>query len=275
MRWTGRRPVSASSSEEITWLTGSWTVGPGITSSSVGSPSEALGRRARERDVLFSGVCLLRVAVLTAVMIWRVMQSSAKLRKLDSRSVAVVADRLVEADEPLLDEIVAVAAGQEVRRRLQAHEAVVAPDETVVRGRIALLGKRDQVPIINLNLRLRMRGKTGHERSFRTRRRPCRRGRNCAQWRNPPRSASCMKSQSRLNLRSSLSKGEVFRLMDRCQAVCRRCKIPYSRAAAAALALSDCTCPRSGSATSWSHAAATRGRSPRPSAPITSTQPPL
>ena len=35
----------------------------------------------------FSGVCLLRVAVLTAVMIWRVMQSSAKLRKLDSRSV--------------------------------------------------------------------------------------------------------------------------------------------------------------------------------------------
>ena len=33
------------------------------------------------------GVCLLRVAVFTAVMIWRVMQSSAKLRKLDSRSV--------------------------------------------------------------------------------------------------------------------------------------------------------------------------------------------
>ena len=35
----------------------------------------------------FRGVCLLRVAVLTAVMIWRVMQSSAKFRKLDSRSV--------------------------------------------------------------------------------------------------------------------------------------------------------------------------------------------
>ena len=34
-----------------------------------------------------SGACLLRLAVLTAVMIWRVMQSSAKLRKLDSRSV--------------------------------------------------------------------------------------------------------------------------------------------------------------------------------------------
>ena len=35
----------------------------------------------------FSGACLLRVLVLTAVMIWRVMQSSAKLRKLLSRSV--------------------------------------------------------------------------------------------------------------------------------------------------------------------------------------------
>ena len=35
----------------------------------------------------FSGVCLLRVDVFTAVMICRVMQSSAKLRKLDSRSV--------------------------------------------------------------------------------------------------------------------------------------------------------------------------------------------
>ena len=34
-----------------------------------------------------SGVCLLRVEVFTAVMIWRVMQSSAKFRKLDSRSV--------------------------------------------------------------------------------------------------------------------------------------------------------------------------------------------
>ena len=42
---------------------------------------------AENETYWFSGVCLLRVAVLTAVMIWRVMQSSAKLRKLDSRSV--------------------------------------------------------------------------------------------------------------------------------------------------------------------------------------------
>jgi hypothetical protein len=57
-----------------------------MTSSRVGSPSEALAGVLEKETYWFSGVCLLRVAVLTAVMIWRVMQSSAKLRKLDSRS---------------------------------------------------------------------------------------------------------------------------------------------------------------------------------------------
>ncbi len=51
------------------------------------SPSPAaVGEIANEIDWL-SGACLLRLAVFTAVIIWRVMQSSAKLRKLDSRSV--------------------------------------------------------------------------------------------------------------------------------------------------------------------------------------------
>jgi hypothetical protein len=72
----------------MTWLTGSQVVEPGSTSSSVGSESVGARRRGRERDSnAFSGVCLLRVAVLTAVMIWRVMQSSAKLRNELSRSV--------------------------------------------------------------------------------------------------------------------------------------------------------------------------------------------
>ena len=62
--------------------------------------------------------------------------------------------------------------------------------------------------------------------------------------------------------------------MERCQADSRRCKIPYSSAAAAALAFSDPMCPWSGSATSSSHAEATRGRRPRPSAPMTRTTPP-
>ena len=68
-------------------MTGSWTLGPGITSSSVGSPSVALAGVEENETYWFSGVCLLRVAVLTAVMIWRVMHSSAKLRNDDSRSV--------------------------------------------------------------------------------------------------------------------------------------------------------------------------------------------
>ena len=71
----------------MTWLTGSWTVGPGMMSSSVGSPSPPADGDAEKETYWFSGVCLLRVAVLTAVMIWRVMQSSAKLRNDDSRSV--------------------------------------------------------------------------------------------------------------------------------------------------------------------------------------------
>ena len=68
-------------------MTGSCTVGPGSIWSSVGTSSPAAAGVEEKETYWFSGVCLLRVAVLTAVMIWRVMQSSAKLRKLDSRSV--------------------------------------------------------------------------------------------------------------------------------------------------------------------------------------------
>ncbi len=124
------RRARASSSEEMTWLHGVVHRGPGITSSRVGSPLErARGRAARTTRSRLSGVCLLRVAVLTAVMIWRVMQSSAKLRKRRLAVGAEVADRLVEADQAFLDEVLAVAAGQEVRRRLQPDEAVVAAHE--------------------------------------------------------------------------------------------------------------------------------------------------
>jgi len=76
-----------NSSEEITWLTGSWTHEPGSISSSVGSASVPAPGSAENETYWFSGVCLLRVAVFTAVMICRVMQSSAKFRKLDSRSL--------------------------------------------------------------------------------------------------------------------------------------------------------------------------------------------
>ena len=75
------------SSVEITWLTGSWTVEPGSRSAIVGSPSSPPAAGVWLNDTYeLSGVCLLRVAVFTAVMICLVMQSSAKFRKLDSRS---------------------------------------------------------------------------------------------------------------------------------------------------------------------------------------------
>ena len=71
----------------ITWSDGSSLPGPGRTSSRVVSESPAPAGVCAKETYWLSGVCLLRVAVFTAVMIWRVMQSSAKLRKLDSRSV--------------------------------------------------------------------------------------------------------------------------------------------------------------------------------------------
>ena len=64
-----------------------------------------------------------------AVMIWRVMQSSANERKLDVLVDPVVPDRLVEADHPLLLEVLGVAAGEEVARGAQADEGRVAPDD--------------------------------------------------------------------------------------------------------------------------------------------------
>ncbi len=111
----------------------------------------------------FSGVCLLRVAVLTAVMIWRVMQQLREVAEARLAIGAVVANRLVEADEALLDQIVAVAAGEEVRRRLETHEAVVTADETVVRVRVSLLCKGDEESVIDLKLRLRVLGDSSHE----------------------------------------------------------------------------------------------------------------
>src|SRR3712207_4584450 len=82
---------------------------------------------------------------------------------------AVVADRLVEPDQALLDEVVRVAADQEVRRRLQADEAVVAADDAVVGVALAGLREGDEIVIINLELRLIVpdrRGGYGHSISL-------------------------------------------------------------------------------------------------------------
>ena len=68
--------------------------------------------------------------------------------------VAEIAHRLVEADQPFLDQVVGVAAGEEVRARLQPDEAGVAPDEVVHRAVVAVPRPDDELQILELTLRL-------------------------------------------------------------------------------------------------------------------------
>ena len=87
-----------SSSEEITWLTGSWTVGPGRTSSSVGSPSLALAG-VWENDTY----CVQRRVLVARRRLDRGddLAGDAELGEVAEARLAVgaeVADRLVEAD---------------------------------------------------------------------------------------------------------------------------------------------------------------------------------
>src|SRR5262249_61292036 len=88
---------------------------------------------------------------------------------------AVVANRLVQADKALLDQVVGLPAEQEVGRRLEADEAAIAADDRVVGVGLALLGKGDEVVIIKFSLRVRVASRTGagsrRETSFARRRR--------------------------------------------------------------------------------------------------------
>src|SRR5206468_3598926 len=91
------------------------------------------------------------------------LPGDAQLREVAKARLAVravVADGLVEPDQSFLDEVVAVASGQEVRRGLQADEAVVPAHEPVVRVGVALLGKGDQEAVIYLKLTLRVTGQS-------------------------------------------------------------------------------------------------------------------
>src|SRR4051794_3335928 len=79
----------------------------------------------------------------------------AEFREAAERRLLVgaeVAHRLVEADEALLDQVLRVAAGEEVRARLQAHEAGVAADERVHRDAVAVPGSQDELQILKLAL---------------------------------------------------------------------------------------------------------------------------
>src|SRR4249919_3032104 len=79
--------------------------------------------------------------------------------------VAEVADGLVEPDQPFLDEILPVTAGEEVRARLQPDEPGVPPDEVIHRGGVPVARLDDELEILELTLRLLLsagaRGWTG------------------------------------------------------------------------------------------------------------------
>ena len=62
-----------------------------------------------------------------------------------------------------VNQIVGVAAREEVGGGLQTNEAVVAPDETVVCVAIAELGQRDQKAILDLRFRVRVMRDSCHE----------------------------------------------------------------------------------------------------------------
>src|SRR2546429_554381 len=100
---------------------------------------------------VFSGECLKRVAVLIAVMIWRVTQSSAKLRNEVSLSCRKSRTAL-EADQALLDQVLGIATGEKVRARLQTDEARVAADQRVEGNLVAVTGPDDELEIRKLAL---------------------------------------------------------------------------------------------------------------------------
>src|SRR5271166_32300 len=94
-----------------------------------------------------------------------------------------------------------------------------------------------------------------------------------AQWRTPPLAPKLVNSQGLSTLGTALCARASHVYVHLSRPPSRSCKVSYGSTAAAALTPSDWTLPRSGSATSSSHSPATRGRSPAPSLPSTSTTP--
>src|SRR4051812_3073886 len=217
---------------------------------------------AVERRVLVAGRGLDRGADLAG---------DAELGEVAERRLTVgpeVADRLVEPDEAFLDEVLGVAAGEEVRRRLQPHERVVTAHEAVVRVCATGLGERNEVRILNLYLSLSSRWRqSGHEHVLP----PAPAGAKSRGAHLPRRRFRRVRVPSitlKLNVMQSAGLHAYVDVSS------RYCKIVYRRTAAVALTFSDVTRPRIGSATRSSQASATRGRNPFPSAPSTSTTPP-
>src|SRR5690606_7685023 len=138
---------------------------------------------------------------------------------------------------------------------------------------LALLRKRDQIVIIKLNLMLRLK-------RSRTRRDGPVGGHGCCHRKAPLGPSSGPEANDALpplasgflivGSRDPIPKARLQPdlraqyglVMEPCQPPCRKCKIPYTSAAAAVATLSEPTLPRRGRHTISSHAAATLGRRP-------------
>src|SRR6185369_3989005 len=70
---------------------------------------------------------------------------------------AKVAHRLVEPDKAFLDEVVGLAAGDEVRARLQADETGVAAQQRVHRNGVPIPGPEREPEILDLSWSLFLR----------------------------------------------------------------------------------------------------------------------
>src|SRR5262245_16787873 len=71
-----------------------------------------------------------------------------------------VANGLVEADQPLLNEVLGIAAGEEIRARLQPDEARVAPHQNVEGVPVPVPRPENQLKVLELSLRF-LRGGCG------------------------------------------------------------------------------------------------------------------
>src|SRR3954447_24285739 len=113
------------------------------------------GRRLAEGDVLVERRVLVAGCGLDR---GDDLAGDAELGEVAEARLAVgpvVADRLVEAEQALLDQVVGLSPEEEVRRRLETDEAAVTLDDHVVGVWSARFGERDEIMVIKLSLRVR------------------------------------------------------------------------------------------------------------------------
>src|SRR5439155_23697237 len=110
--------------------------------------------RVTERDVVVQGLVLEPSRGLDRR---DDLPGHAQLGEAPERGLLVVAevpDRLAQADQPFLEQILGVPAGEEVRARLHPYEPRVAADHLVSGSAIAVAGAKHELQILKLSLSL-------------------------------------------------------------------------------------------------------------------------